>query len=350
MKKIAIYLACALIMIGCKKVSVDFKYSPAEPKAGEVVKFSNTSSAGESWNWDFGDNSTSLSKHPTKVFRKPGTYIITLVVDSAKYNTCSHSITVYDTIPTFIASTDSICHYTHVTLSANVYNPFGYTLNYQWELPENCVLNAGTLTSKSITVYFKKYSMNATDSTHIGLTITQNGKTYDCGRNLFVHKTKSPAIVMETSKYTVKRQHIINGYIGEVTDGDGEDIHMLELSNDTMIVFNDSTFYASNMQHIFPEHQINRLQIDVMTQKWYVITSEGLFVANFNGKNMQLIDAEATGGIYVDAYRNLLYWATASGLKSMPLVKSKNNIFSTQAQLYNTISDINRITVNNNYR
>jgi hypothetical protein len=125
---------------------------------------------------------------------------------------------------------------------------------------------------------------------------------------------------------------------------------MLELSNDTMVVFNDSTFYASNMQHIFPEHQINRLQIDVMTQKWYVITSEGLFVANFNGKNMQLIDAEATGGIYVDAYRNLLYWATASGLKSMPLVKSKNNIFSTQAQLYNTISDINRITVNNNYR
>ena len=92
------------------------------------------------------------------------------------------------------------------------------------------------------------------------------------------------------------------------------------------------------------------MQIDVMTQKWYVITSEGLFVANFNGKNMQLIDAEATGGIYVDAYRNLLYWATASGLKSMPLVKSKNNIFSTQAQLYNTISDIDRIVVNNNLK
>lgn len=350
MKKIAIYLACALVVIGCKKVDVEFSYSPAQPKAGETVKFSNTSSAGETWNWDFGDKSSSLTKNPTKVYRKPGTYLVTLVVDSAKYNTCSHSITIYDTIPTFVASTDSICHYTDVTLSANVYNPFGYKLGYKWELPETCVLTAGTLTSSSITVYFKKYGLKTTDSTCVGLTITQNDKVYNCQRNLRVYKTNSPAIVMLTQRHTVLRQHIINGYIDEVENGDGEDVHVLDLVSDTMVVFNDSVFYASEMQIIFPGKQVERVQIDAMTQKWYVSTAEGLYVANFNGQNMQLIDAEATGAIYVDAIHNQIYWATPAGLKAMPLIKSKNNIFSTQPILYNTISDIDRIVVNNSYR
>lgn len=349
MKKIAIYLACALMVIGCKKVDVEFSYSPAQPKAGETVKFTNTSSAGETWNWDFGDKSTSLTKNPTKVYRKPGTYLVTLVVDSAKYNTCSHSITIYDTIPTFVSSTDSICHYTDVTLSANVYNPFGYTLGYKWELPESCVLTSGTINSSSITVYFKKYGQKTTDSTLVGLTITQNDKVYDCKRNLRIYKTNAPAIVMQKQDYTVLRQRIINSYIDEVENGDGEDVHVLELESDTMVVFNDSVFYASKMQNIVGK-QVKRVQIDAMTQKWYVSTEEGLYVANFNGQNMQLIDADATGGIYVDAVRNQLYWATPAGLKAMPLVKSKNNVFSTQPILYNTIGDIDRIVVNNSYR
>ena len=116
-------MAFAMVIAGCKKVDVDFTFSPTEPKAGEAVKFTNKSSAGEKWGWNFGDNSTSVSKHPSHTFKKPGTYLVTLMVDSAKYNTCSHSVTVYDTVPTFVTSTDSICHYTDVTLTANVYNP-----------------------------------------------------------------------------------------------------------------------------------------------------------------------------------------------------------------------------------
>ena len=38
MKRIVmICLACAMAMVGCKKVSVDFTYSPKEPKAGEKI-------------------------------------------------------------------------------------------------------------------------------------------------------------------------------------------------------------------------------------------------------------------------------------------------------------------------
>ena len=44
-----LYIALAMLVAGCKKVTVDFTYSPAEPKAGETIRISNQSSAGESW-------------------------------------------------------------------------------------------------------------------------------------------------------------------------------------------------------------------------------------------------------------------------------------------------------------
>ena len=71
-KPIILFAASMLMLIGCKKVTVDFTYSPAEPKAGETVSFTNLSSAGETWAWTFGDNTTSLSKNPSKIYKKAG--------------------------------------------------------------------------------------------------------------------------------------------------------------------------------------------------------------------------------------------------------------------------------------
>ena len=86
-KLIILFAASVLMLVGCKKVTVDFTYSPAAPKAGEKVLFSNLSSAGETWNWTFGDNAISQSKNPSKVYKKPGEYLVTLMVDSAKNQT-----------------------------------------------------------------------------------------------------------------------------------------------------------------------------------------------------------------------------------------------------------------------
>ena len=91
-------MAFAMIFAGCKKVDVDFNYSPTEPRAGQLVKFSNQSSAGENWSWDFGDNTNSVLKNPSHTFKKPGTYVVTLMVDSAKYNTCSHTVILFSDI------------------------------------------------------------------------------------------------------------------------------------------------------------------------------------------------------------------------------------------------------------
>lgn len=338
-----ICLACAMVMAGCKKVSVDFTYSPKEPKAGEKITFTNNSSAGEKWAWNFGDYSTSISKNPTKIYKKPGTYLVTLMVDSAKYNTCSQSITVYDTVPTFVASTDSICHYQNVTLTANIYNPFKYALSYQWDLPTNCVLHSGSLTSNSIIVYFKSPLVEES----VQLTIKQGDTTHPTiTKQYLIHETKAPAILMQCSTANF-RQRMIDNRMDTVRECLAEDNRLLANTTDTSVSYNDSVFTASNMSSFFPTLDVQRLQIDAMAQKWYITTTTGLFVANFSGQDLVLIDADATGALYVDALRNMLYWATPNGLNAMPLVKSKNNLFSSKPILYNNLSDIDRIVVNN---
>ena len=175
MKKIImICIALVIVITGCKKVDVGFTYTPAAPKAGETIKFTNNSSAGESWAWTFGDNSTSLSKNPSKVYKKPGEYLVTLMVDSAKYQTHSKLITVYDTVPSFVVSIDSILSYHDVRLKANIYNPFNYELSYQWNLPDSVVIVAGNVNSAFVDVYF-----TAPGVVKVGLTIHQNGKKYE---------------------------------------------------------------------------------------------------------------------------------------------------------------------------
>lgn len=335
---------CALLAMGCKKVEVNFTFSPAEPKAGESVSFSNQSSAGEKWTWTFGDNSTSLIKNPSKIYKKPGTYLVTLMVDSAKYNTCSHSITVYDTVPTFVASTDTIYYHHDITFTANIYNPFGYKLSYQWTLPDDCVLYSGSLTDNSIVVYFT--NPNTTET--VQLDIKQGDTQYPTITKTFaIQDFQAPAIVMKSGT-DIYRQRIINERLDSVRSSFlSEDELLLSTTTDTCVTFNGVEFYASKMSDIFPDYEVQRLQIDAMAQKWYVVTSEGLFVANFTGLDLKLIDADATGALCVDAYRNQLYWASTDGLKAMPLVKSKNNQFSTQSILYNHLSAIDRIVVNN---
>ena len=346
MKKISIIsLALVLTLVGCKKINIDFTYSPANPKAGQVVSFTNNSSAGENWLWTFGDNATSMSKSPNKIYKKPGDYVVTLMVDSAKHQTRSKVITVHDTMPTFVASTDSILHYQDVTFKANIYNPFNYALTYQWILPDNCIIQAGTLTSSAITVYFT--SVGKVD---IQLHITQKETKHEILHSFIVHQSKAPAIVMRKTDKTVYRQRMISERLEQVTQATSEDVYLIEQTCDTMVTFNGTTFYASQMHNAvigFAGMTIHHMQIDAMAQKWYITTPNGLFVANMNGQYMTPIDANATGALHIDANRNRIYWATNTGLFAMPLVKSKNNQFTTQPMQCNNLDNIDLITVNN---
>jgi PKD repeat protein len=332
--------------VGCKRVEVDFSYAPTAPRAGEAVTFTNLCTEGEEWLWTFGDNATSLAKNPNHIYKKPGTYLVTLMVDSAKYNTCTKQITVYDTIPTFVCSTDSILHYQDVTFTANVYNPFNHTLTYKWILPQDCEIVSGTLDNFAITVFFT-YPLQ--DS--VQLLLTQKDTTYSIKKAVKVHLTKAPAIVMCKTDHTIFRQRLINDRIEKPsTNTTSEDSCVIEHACDTAVTFNGTTFYASQLSNKIPGFaglQIQRVQIDAMAQKWYVTTPEGLYVANFDGAERVLIDENATGAIYVDINRNRLYWASNTGTYAMPLIKSKNNQYTTASAQYNNLNNIDLITVNN---
>lgn len=333
------------LIVGCKKIDVDFSYSPTDPKAGETIKFTNNSSAGESWAWTFGDNSTSMSKNPSKVYKKPGEYMVTLMVDSTKHFTHSKLITVYDTIPTFVASSDSILYFHDVTLKANIYNPFNHELTYQWTMPENCVITAGDVNSASVTLYF-----TTPGQADIQLTIIQNGKEHNISRQFTIHPAKAPAIVMRKTDKTVARQRIINDRLEQPAKATSQDVHLIEQACDTAITFNGTTFTASQLPAQvagLADMQVEHLQIDAMQMKWYITTPDGLFVASFDGSNLTAIDTNATGAIYVDDLRNRIYWANPSGVFAMPLVKSKNNQFTTTPQQYNELNNIDLIIVNN---
>ena len=70
------------LLASCKKDDVSFTFSPAEPRAGESVIFTNNTSEGEEWSWSFGDGSTSTSKSPRHIYRQPGSYAVVLKVDN----------------------------------------------------------------------------------------------------------------------------------------------------------------------------------------------------------------------------------------------------------------------------
>jgi PKD repeat protein len=348
MKRSIIYLSILLTFcVGCKRVEVDFSYAPTAPRAGETVTFTNLCTEGEEWLWTFGDNATSLAKNPNHIYKKPGTYLVTLMVDSAKYNTRTKEVTVYDTIPTFVCSTDSILHYQDVTFTANVYNPFNHSLTYEWIVSPNFKMLSQSNEQSKIYGYFK--TQTAQDS--VTLRLTLNGKEFLITKHFPVHLTKAPAIVMCKTDYTIIRQRLINDRIEQPTTATTDkDLYAIEHACDTAVTFNGKTFYANTLASTiygFNGLDIQRVQLDAMAQKWYVTTPEGLYVANFDGAERVLIDENATGAIYVDINRNRLYWASNTGTYAMPLIKSKNNQFTTTPAQYNNLNNIDLITVNN---
>ena len=84
-----------------QELKADFNFSPAQPEVGQEVQFTDRSTGGgtiTSWEWDFGDGTTSTEQNPTHTYSAAGEYTVTLTVtdDTGASDTASKTITVVE--------------------------------------------------------------------------------------------------------------------------------------------------------------------------------------------------------------------------------------------------------------
>ena len=82
----------------------DFIYEPAEPKIGDLIEFTDTSTDSDgpivSWWWDFDDGYYSDLQNPIHIYYAVGTYDVTLTVTDDDEETDNIAISIVVTVVT----------------------------------------------------------------------------------------------------------------------------------------------------------------------------------------------------------------------------------------------------------
>ncbi len=314
-------------MMSCRKVTIEFDYSPTSPKAGQKVAFFNHSSTGQKWEWKFGDGLTSTLKAPDHIYKKPGTYVINLKVDNKNGWTYSKSITVYDTVPTFTCKDSVFCIYTDYTFTANLYNPYNYPVTYLWKVNGK---EAGT--ESALKTYFTEPDKEA----EVSLRVLMNGDTTDIVKKIYVMDVRTNSVLLRTAEGDYRQR--IFGERTEAPKPDPSATPLLDAEQDTMQVYNGYPFRLSELREVFPELE----GFHIASRKIY-FRAGGLYVAHIDGADVVEIDDELCYAMTLDTKDNRIYWANAEGVWYMPFVGSDNNQFVTIPVLLNSMTNIQKI-------
>lgn len=219
--RILFFAIISTLVIGfasCSKtINADFTYSPLMPKAGEKITFTNISSDGSVWDWHFGDDYISLIENPTHVYLEPGTYDVTLRVDSNNHSVKTKQIIVYDTIPTIQTSVSQVNYYTNVTFSALAYNPYLYDVTYRWTFSSNAhgdSITDGVSTAIKPIVYFSQKDVDEIVKLHI----TVGDSVFDIADTVYINDVKAQSILMAQKNGNILRQRIFDKGLEEYTN------------------------------------------------------------------------------------------------------------------------------------
>lgn len=341
MKKTGILLTLCLTLLACDKVTVDFSYSPTEPRAGQPVAFSNLSSSGEDWEWTFGDGSTSTVKSPTHTYKRPGTYRVVLKADKKNHLTATQEITVYDTVPTFVCEDSVFYIYQDYTFKANVYNPYNFDITYQWIFPINTPYTCPAddnqaFDNSAVTIYFTQPLQEAP----IWLDITLNGVKTQVQKSFRVMDKQTNSVLMRTTDGDY-RQRIFGARAEQYKPIDQN--ALLDNEQDAEQNYNGKVFLLADLQTLFPGIQ----GFHIANRKIYY-RANGLWVANIDGSNaVQIDDAECTA-MTLDTRDSRVYWAKGEGVWYIPFVGSENNKFVTNPTQLNTLNNVTKIAADNN--
>lgn len=333
---VGLFVGLMCILMSCERTTVGFSYTPACPRAGETVRFTNTSSDGEEWAWSFGDAATSESRSPSHTYKQPGTYTVSLQVDKKKSLTKVEEITVYDTIPTFSCSDSIVRIFENVTFKALVYNPYSYTIRYRWE-----VLSDGKYKVLSDTNTLATYSLyfEQVGEISLRLTIEMNGETFVAEKSVVVVDKEGATIAMRTVTGDYTQRMFANSRYEEVKES-AEVKELLDATQDTMQVFNNQTFSLSSLKGIIPNIEGFR----IVNRKLYY-RANGLYVSHLDGSQAVQIESLPTSALAVDGVENKLYWAVSDSVLCMPLVGAENNQFKTEPVTLNHLQGVEKIAL-----
>ncbi len=316
-----------LALAGCHKVSIDFSYSPSEPKTGEKVTFTNLSQNGEDYTWDFGDNHTANTKSSSHTYSKAGTYIVTLSEKRSK-KTCSHAITVTDSVVAIGIDSATIYRYKNVTLKAQVWNPFAHEVKYQWHLDSHTYLISGSLDEDSIVVQFRHFRRKSDDcptTIQVGLDVTKDGIMSRAERTMTVYDNKTWSLLFRT------------------TDDDYYQLVYLpyyDIVSPLNIVEGSRTYTTEEGSRALDQADIVLQATDPIENKRYTGIHNGLYVSNMNGSNEVQLTPDSIGTILLDSTHQRLFYTTAQGVFAMPLIYSSNNQSKETAIQINNLTNV----------
>lgn len=206
-----IYLtAIVFIIFSCKTpIEPDFSFSPEIPRIGEKVTFTNLTEEGESWDWTYGDGGKSTLKNPTYIYKNPGVYDVTLMVDSNKHYVKVKQITVYDSIPTIYIVEDTVKYFQTATFKVIAYNPYSRTVTYNWSFSANAHgddLVGGKSTSSTVSVYFSEKSVEET----VNLVVTIGDSIYPVSKKFMVEDVPVRSMLLAEKDGKILRKRIFD--------------------------------------------------------------------------------------------------------------------------------------------
>jgi len=118
----------------------NFTYNPSSPTDLDVIHFTDKSTNSDgtiaSWNWAFGDGSTSTLQNPTHKYADEGTYHVTLTVtdDDGAINSTSKDVVLSNVAPIADADGPYTCELGQsITFDGSgSYDSDGTVVSYQW--------------------------------------------------------------------------------------------------------------------------------------------------------------------------------------------------------------------------
>ncbi len=199
----------------------DFSYSPMSPTTDDTVEFTDLSTDSDgsivSWDWDFGDGTTSTDQNPNHVFSSEATFTVTLTVtdDFGDTGTLSQTITVTSGTTNQPPTADFTFTPSNPTPTDIVYfedasvDNDGSIVSWDWDFGDGT-----TSTDQNPTHQF-----NSEGTYTISLTVTDDDGETDTISQTITVSSSSSGITLTASGYKVKgRHHIDLTWDGATTD------------------------------------------------------------------------------------------------------------------------------------